>query len=230
MLGAVGGTKKQPPPPVSTENVGGRQTARNTEHDRPTNPERDLDLQGVETFSKQLNWAMGSGSAEDIDGDDTVPGAALCCNALCRAPKQAPFFVRCAARLSKPHFAGAKKRACSLVACSCAVPRRAATCQGTRQGACQGARHGTCQGGTRREMSRGTRQGTCQGTHRGTCQGDAPRNVPVDMPGDVPGDASRNVRGGRATGRVTERPKGRASGRARGRTAGLARGTRHGTQ
>ena len=35
--------------------------------------------------SKHLNWAMGSGNAEDIDGDDTGPGAVLCSAALCRA-------------------------------------------------------------------------------------------------------------------------------------------------
>ena len=75
--------------------------------------------------SEQLNWAMGSGSAEDIDGDDAVPGD---------APRAAG------------HARGTRR--------GTSQGTRQRTCQGTHRGTCKGDAPRNVPGDEPRDASR----------------------------------------------------------------------------
>ena len=53
------------------------------EHDRPTNPERYIEMRSMETFPRHQTWATGNYNAQGNDRD--VPCHGLCCAVLCCA-------------------------------------------------------------------------------------------------------------------------------------------------
>ena len=174
-----------------------------TKHDRPTNPERNLEMRGMATFSRHLIGRRAIAMLEVSIVRYRARGRVVLRCAVPRA-QASPIFrvpktglpiggllMRCAVPHSDvpgdaPRDASGDAPRDMPGGRAAERPKGRATgrARGRTAGLARGTRHGTCQW---------TCQGTRQGTRHGTCEGDAPRdasrNVPRDASADVPGSA-----------------------------------------